>query len=73
MIPLRERLVAQAQLQYNAMQIGLYQLLQAKQAQIAAYRDYIEVLRSYWVSRFDLELSVGGSLSAPPPLVPSAR
>jgi cobalt-zinc-cadmium efflux system outer membrane protein len=73
MIPLRERLVAQAQLQYNAMQIGLYQLLQAKQAQIAAYRDYIDVLRSYWVSRFDLELSVGGSLSAPPPLVPSAR
>jgi len=67
MIPLRERLVAQAQLQYNAMQIGLYQLLQAKQSQIAAYRDYIDVLRSYWVSRFDLELSVGGSLLAPPP------
>ena len=62
MIPLRERLVAESQRFYNFMLIGVYQLLQAKQDEIAAYRGYIEAVRDYWVARSDLERAVGGRL-----------
>lgn len=61
-LPLREQVVEQAQLQYNGMQIGLYQLLEVKREQIASYRDYLEALRTYWSLRADLERLVGGEL-----------
>ncbi len=63
-LPLRSRIVDQTQLQYNAMQVGVFQLLQAKQAQIDAGRAYLDVLEDYWLARADLEGAVGGSLSA---------
>ena len=62
-LPLRSRIVQQTQLQYNAMQIGVFQLLQAKQAQIDAGRAYLEILAHYWLARADLEGAVGGTLS----------
>ena len=61
-LPLRERILKQTQFQYNAMQIGLPQLLNARQNQTNAYRDYVEGLRDYWTARSDLELAVGGQL-----------
>lgn len=60
-IPLYRRIVAESQLQYNAMQIGVVQLLKAKQEEIDSGRGYIEALRDYWVSKSDLERAVGGS------------
>lgn len=63
-LPLRERIVQESQLHYNAMQIGPFQLLLAKQAQVDAGRQYIETLRDYWVARADLEHAVGGRLEA---------
>ena len=66
LLPLRERVVANSQLQYNAMQIGLAELLTAKQAQIEAYRAYLEALRDYWSAHVDLELAVGGRLARAP-------
>jgi outer membrane protein, heavy metal efflux system len=54
-LPLRQRIVENAQLQYNAMQIGVFQLLQAKREQIDAGRRYVETLRDYWIARCDLE------------------
>jgi outer membrane protein, heavy metal efflux system len=65
-VPLRHEIVQQNQLQFNAMQIGVFELLQAKQAEIDAGREYIEALRDYWVARAELERAVGG------PLKPSA-
>lgn len=62
-VPLRERMVRLTQQQYNAMQLGLMQLLQAKQQQVIAYQEYIEAVRDYWIARGDLERSIG--LSAP--------
>jgi cobalt-zinc-cadmium efflux system outer membrane protein len=59
-MPLQERAVAQAQLQYNGMQIGLFELIATKQAQIEAYRAYIDAVRDYWIARAELELAVGG-------------
>ena len=58
-IPRREKIVKLSMLQYNAMQIGLNLVLQAKQSAVNAYRDYIEAVRDYWVSRSELELATG--------------
>ena len=63
-LPLRERILKQTQLQYNAMQLGLLQLLNARQGQTNAYREYVEALRDYWTARSDLELAVGGRLAS---------
>jgi cobalt-zinc-cadmium efflux system outer membrane protein len=62
LLPLRERAIQQAQLLYNGMQIGLYQLLAAKQEQVEGYRAYIDAVREYWAARADLEMAVGGRL-----------
>ena len=46
--------------QYNAMQVGTYQLLETRSDQIDADRAYVAALRDYWVARSELELAVGG-------------
>lgn len=61
-IPLRERIVALSQQQYDAMLLGVYQLLVAKQNEVSAYREYIEAVRDYWIARAELERAVGGRL-----------
>lgn len=58
--------------QYNAMLIGTYQLLETRQDQVDARREYVDAVRDYWVERSELELAVGGALppastSASPP------
>jgi outer membrane protein, heavy metal efflux system len=72
LLPLRMQIVQQSQLQYNAMQIGVFQLLIAKRDEVDAGRGYIEALRDYWIARTDLESAVGGELAlvAPPPASP---
>jgi len=62
LVPLRENVVKFAQQQYDAMLLGVYQLLQAKQAEFESYREYIEALRDYWIARSDLERTVGSRL-----------
>jgi len=49
--------------QYNFMLKGAYDLLLAKQNEVAAERSYIEAWRDYWIARADLERAVGGTLS----------
>lgn len=63
-LPLRHQNVAQAQLQYNGMQIGVFQLLQAKREEIEAGRNYVETLTDYWLARTELERAVGSDLPA---------
>lgn len=65
-VPLRENVVRFSQEQYDAMLLGVYQLIQAKQAEFDAYREYIEALRDYWIARSDLERAVGARVGAPP-------
>ncbi|HEX8795802.1 MAG TPA: TolC family protein [Polyangiaceae bacterium] len=66
LVPLRERVVALSQQQYDAMLLGVYQLIAAKQNEVDAYREYIEAVRDYWVARSDLERAVGGRIGRPP-------
>jgi cobalt-zinc-cadmium efflux system outer membrane protein len=68
-VPLRENVVRFSQEQYDAMLLGVYQLIEAKQAEFDAYREYIEALRDYWIARSDLERAVGGRVGAPAPAV----
>jgi len=62
-LPTRTRVTEESQLEYNAMQIGPFQLLQAKQEEVKTGADSVEALRDYWVARAELEKAVGGSLS----------
>ncbi|MEO6971603.1 MAG: TolC family protein [Chthoniobacterales bacterium] len=50
--------------QYNFMLKGAYDLLLAKQNEVAAERSYIEAWRDYWIARAELERAVGGNLSS---------
>jgi outer membrane protein, heavy metal efflux system len=62
MLPLRERIVNEAQLQYNAMQLGPFQLLRAKEQQIETAVAYVETLRDYWLARGDAGQLLSGRL-----------
>jgi len=66
LVPRRERIVKLSQQQYDAMLLGVYQLLMAKQSEYATYREYIEALRDYWIARSDLERAVGTRLGGAP-------
>jgi cobalt-zinc-cadmium efflux system outer membrane protein len=62
-LPMRTRVTEESQLQYNAMQISPFQLLQAKQEEVKTGADSVEALRDYWIARAELEKAVGGNLS----------
>ncbi|WP_089721373.1 TolC family protein [Candidatus Entotheonella palauensis] len=62
MLPLRERIVNETQLHYNAMQLGVFDLLQAQERQIQAAATYIESLLTYWLARTDLDHLLSGRL-----------
>jgi cobalt-zinc-cadmium efflux system outer membrane protein len=62
LLPLHERIVNEAQLQYNAMQLGPFQLLRAREQQIQSAVAYIEALRDYWLARGDLGQLLSGRL-----------
>jgi len=61
-VPLRERIVALSQQQYDFMQIGTFELLLAKQAEVLAYRDYLATVHDYWLAFASLERAVGARL-----------
>jgi cobalt-zinc-cadmium efflux system outer membrane protein len=62
LLPLRERIVNEAQLHYNAMQIGVLQLLRDREQEIETAVAYVEVLRDYWLARTDLSQIASGRL-----------
>ena len=66
MLPERQHIVSLTLQNYNAMFTGAYHLLDAKQGEFEADRALIEARRDYWVARTELELAVGGSLTAAP-------
>lgn len=62
-LPLRQKVVDETQLQYNAMLVGVFQLLQAKREQIEAGATYIEQLREYWTARSNVEQLLAGRVA----------
>jgi cobalt-zinc-cadmium efflux system outer membrane protein len=62
-LPLRQEIVDQTQLQYNAMQVSGFELLQARRDQIESGGEYIAALRDYWVARSRLDLILNGRMT----------
>ncbi|HMC20721.1 MAG TPA: TolC family protein [Thermoanaerobaculia bacterium] len=59
-LPRRKRIVDLTQLEQNAMVAGVFQLLQAKQNEINARREYIDAQRDYWTARTNLDRALSG-------------
>jgi outer membrane protein TolC len=62
LLPLRQQITNETQLQFNAMNIGVFQLLQAKRDQMEAARAYVELLREYWTARATADQLLAGRL-----------
>jgi len=62
LLPLRQRVVAQTQLEFNGMLVGVFQLLQAKQQEIDSGKQYVDTLRDYWLARAQLAQILDGRL-----------
>ena len=60
MIPRRARIVSLIQLSYNAMQMGVFQLLQAKQNEAGARRSLIGAIRDYWIAATEMDVARAG-------------
>jgi cobalt-zinc-cadmium efflux system outer membrane protein len=58
-LPVQGVVTDQTLLRYNGMFVGVFQLLEAKQDQIDAARDYILALADYWLARTELEKVLG--------------
>jgi len=63
-LPQRSRILNQTVLQYNAMQLGAFELMNVRKSELDAEREYIESWRDYWIARTELERAVGGNLVA---------
>jgi outer membrane protein, heavy metal efflux system len=59
-VPRRARIVELTKLEHNAMLAGIFQLLQAKQNEMQARRDFIDAQREYWSARTDLDRALLG-------------
>jgi cobalt-zinc-cadmium efflux system outer membrane protein len=55
LVPLRETILRETELQYNAMAEPVFRLLEAKRQHIEARRAHVEALREYWLARADAE------------------
>ena len=61
-LPLRAELAQQTLLQYNAMQTGVFGVLQAQQMEAEAARRYFDALAAYWEARADADLLLQGRM-----------
>lgn len=59
-LPLKQRVLEQTQLEYNAMLVGLFQLLQVKREQVRTAAAYVDQQREYWVARTNVEQLLAG-------------
>ncbi len=65
-LPAQRRVTEQTLLQYNAMQIGVFQLLEARRAELDIELAYIETLREYWSASAVLDAGLAGRLVMAP-------
>lgn len=71
-LPQRERVVRAVAQHYNAMQIGAFDVLDARKAQLADEREHVLVRRDALLARLDLERLLAGGLP-PSAFVPTAQ
>jgi cobalt-zinc-cadmium efflux system outer membrane protein len=61
-VPAQNQVMLHTQLQYNAMQLGVFQLLEARRAQLEVALDYAETLREFWSARAELAALIEGRM-----------
>jgi cobalt-zinc-cadmium efflux system outer membrane protein len=59
-VPRRQRILQLTLTRYNAMLVGPYDLLEARQEMARSERDEIAALRDYWRARTDMETTLAG-------------
>jgi cobalt-zinc-cadmium efflux system outer membrane protein len=59
-VPLRRRILALGIRQYDFMLLGPFDLLRARQDEIAASRRLVEARRDWWTEAAELDRSLGG-------------
>jgi cobalt-zinc-cadmium efflux system outer membrane protein len=59
-VPRRQRIVELTKLEHNAMLVGVFQLLQARQNETQAQRDFIDAQRDYASARNQLDRALNG-------------
>jgi len=64
-VPRRQRIVELTKLEHNAMLVGVFQLLQAKQNEARARRDFIEAQRDYSSAHNSLDRVLNGVATDP--------
>ena len=62
LVPSSRRIVELTQTNYDAMQAGVFQLLQAKRDEIRAERGAVAARRDYWIARIRLERAIASRL-----------
>ncbi|MEO7795846.1 MAG: TolC family protein [Thermoanaerobaculia bacterium] len=60
LLPLRREVLDLTLREYNAMLIGTFHLVVARQAELESERRHVEALEGYWIARAELERAVGG-------------
>lgn len=60
-LPARARLMGQMLLQYNAMQVSVFELLQARRDQLDGELGYVDALRGYWTEAAAYEAALAGA------------
>lgn len=64
-VPAQARVTAQTLLQYNAMQAGIYQLLDARREEFNAELELVETRREYWTAVAELSAILAGTRVTP--------
>ncbi|WP_373044587.1 TolC family protein [Vulgatibacter sp.] len=60
-LPTRAKVLEEAVLQYNAMQVGVFQLLQYRRDQLEAQLAHVDALRGYWTAAAAFEAVQSGA------------
>jgi outer membrane protein, heavy metal efflux system len=67
LLPGQRRILNESLANYNAMEIGNFELFTTKAEEARTEREYVEAARDYWITRAELERAVGGNLSSRQP------
>ncbi len=59
-LPRRQRIVELSKLEFNAMLIGIYTLLEARQDEARTESEFIDAQRDYWLARVELDRALQG-------------
>jgi outer membrane protein, heavy metal efflux system len=63
-LPAQRQVTRETTLQFNAMQLGVFQLLLARREELDAELGYVETLREYWTARAAMEAVLQGGTPA---------